>query len=110
MKQAELAQKIGVPQSTLSKYENGNLRIDTDTVYKIAVALGVSPNDLMNFSEKYHLPQLDQAIYDFSPQEDINALEILKSLEMLNTKGQKEAAKRVHELTKLDEYTKKEGE
>ena len=47
IKQADLAKQIGVPQSTLSKYENGNLRIDVNTLKKIADALNVNVSDLV---------------------------------------------------------------
>lgn len=55
IKQADLAKQIGVPQSTLSKYENGNLRIDTDTLTKIAKALDVSVDELLG-RERDHSP------------------------------------------------------
>lgn len=52
IKQAELAKNIDVPQSTLSKYENGKLRIDTDTLTKIAKSLNVNVNDLLGISNE----------------------------------------------------------
>lgn len=50
IKQADLAKEIDVPQSTLSKYENGKLRVDTDTLTKIASSLNVSVNELLGIS------------------------------------------------------------
>lgn len=39
--QFELAKKIGCSQSSLSKYETGDLGVDADCLYSIAQALGV---------------------------------------------------------------------
>ena len=52
--QAELAEKIGVKRSVISKYENGSISPTHDTVLKISTALGVMPYQLYNtddFSE-----------------------------------------------------------
>ncbi|EJO5347181.1 helix-turn-helix transcriptional regulator [Clostridium botulinum] len=37
----DLAEKAGIPQSTISKLENGNRKIDTDILQKIANAMDV---------------------------------------------------------------------
>ncbi|MDU6336047.1 MAG: helix-turn-helix transcriptional regulator [Clostridium sporogenes] len=37
----DLAEKAGIPQSTISKLENGNRKIDTDILQKIADAMDV---------------------------------------------------------------------
>lgn len=37
----DLAEKTGIPQSTISKLENGNRKIDTDILQKIANAMDV---------------------------------------------------------------------
>jgi len=42
LSQAELARKIKKSKSTLSKYENGEISVDIDTLYEIAEALDVS--------------------------------------------------------------------
>lgn len=72
IKQADLAKQIGVPQSTLSKYENGNLRIDTDTLTKIAVALEVSVDELLG-KERDHSP--------FTPENIIQNDEVINNLQ-----------------------------
>ncbi len=41
--QAQLAQKLGRPQSFVSKYENGERRIDLIEFMEIAAALGIDP-------------------------------------------------------------------
>lgn len=44
LSQAELARKIKKSKSTLSKYENGEISVDIETLYEIAEALEVSLN------------------------------------------------------------------
>jgi ribosome-binding protein aMBF1 (putative translation factor) len=45
--QAELAQKLGKPQSFVSKYELGERRLDVVEFLEIALALGVKPEVLI---------------------------------------------------------------
>lgn len=47
MTQAELAEKTGISEATLSRIENGLQRPRISTVRKIAAALGVEPGDLI---------------------------------------------------------------
>ena len=120
IKQADLAREIGVPQSTLSKYESGDLRIDSDTLPKIANALGVSIDTLYGINEDDSLgTRMAKYRNNNIPPEDMNLGKcldeidektILDDFHRLNFRGKKEAIKRMSELTKLDEYTNKEGE
>ncbi len=41
--QSQLAEKLGRPQSFVSKYENGERRIDLIEFMEIAAALGIDP-------------------------------------------------------------------
>lgn len=65
IKQADLAKEIGVPQSTLSKYENGNLRIDTSTLRKIATALNVSADELLTGITEYDKNEISDNAHNF---------------------------------------------
>jgi transcriptional regulator with XRE-family HTH domain len=46
MGQEEMARRLGITQSAYSKIENNGLRIDEETLEKIARQLGVSPEDI----------------------------------------------------------------
>jgi transcriptional regulator with XRE-family HTH domain len=45
--QVELAKKLNCPQSFISKYENGERRIDVSEFVEIAHALDINPNDFL---------------------------------------------------------------
>jgi transcriptional regulator with XRE-family HTH domain len=45
--QQELAQRFGKPQSFVSKYENGERRLDVVEFPHVARAIGISPSDLL---------------------------------------------------------------
>lgn len=48
MSQTELARKAGIPQSAISEIEAGKRIPRTDTLQKLATALGVSVADLLD--------------------------------------------------------------
>lgn len=50
--QKELAEKIGVTDSAITKYEKGDREPNIETLNKIATALGVTINDLVKNEEK----------------------------------------------------------
>lgn len=47
--QAELAERTGISEATLSRIENGLQRPRISTVRKIATALGVQPGELVDW-------------------------------------------------------------
>lgn len=47
MKQSDVAAKLGVPASYLSKIENGTRRLDVIELIQIAEALGVDPAEII---------------------------------------------------------------
>ncbi len=47
LKQTELAVKLGVPPSYLSKVENGTRRLDVIELVHIAEAMGVDPREIV---------------------------------------------------------------
>lgn len=48
LSQEELARRLGKPQSYVSKYENGERRLDVVEVAEIAEAMGIDALDLLN--------------------------------------------------------------
>ena len=101
--QEELAEKCNLNRNSIYKYEKGETTPKMEQLIKIATALKVEISELL----PYHITIGGELMIDneLDPQK-----QIINDLKILNTKGKYEAAKRVHELTKLDEYTKKEGE
>lgn len=51
MTQVQLAEEAGVPQSTISRIENGSRQVSDQTRIKIAEALGVDPAKLFPYIE-----------------------------------------------------------
>ena len=47
LKQAEVAQRLGLPASYLSKIESGTRRLDVIELIRIAEAMGVDPGELV---------------------------------------------------------------
>lgn len=48
---SELSERIHKSKSTLSKYENGEISMDVETLFDVANALGIVPTQLVNVSE-----------------------------------------------------------
>ena len=51
--QVELASRIGTRQTFVSKYENGDRRLDVAEYIKIARAIGVEPFEMMQNAETH---------------------------------------------------------
>ncbi len=52
LRQTDLAKKLGLPQSFVSKYESGERRLDILEVRRVCVALGVALSDLVRRLEE----------------------------------------------------------
>ena len=52
LRQAELAQKLGKPQSFVSKYESGERRLDVLELRQVCHALGITLGDFIGKLEK----------------------------------------------------------
>jgi transcriptional regulator with XRE-family HTH domain len=50
LRQVDLAERLGQPQSFVSKYESGERRLDLLELYQVCVAVGIS---LSNFVRKF---------------------------------------------------------
>lgn len=47
LKQSEVAERLGLPASYLSKVENGTRRLDAIELVRVAEAMGVDPADIV---------------------------------------------------------------
>ncbi len=107
--QKKLGEKSNIAEPTIRRYELGKLNPKYETLEKIADALDCTPAYLMGWEEDYEFR-------DVPPGEPDN-LEATKkwfalkqksrldeAYSKLNQTGQKEAVKRVEELTQIDKY------
>ena len=116
----ELSTRTGIATSNISAIESGERVPKLDMCNKIANALGVSIDTLYGINEDDSLgTRMAKYRNNNIPPEDMNLGKcldeidektILDDFHRLNFRGKKEAIKRMSELTKLDEYTNKEGE
>ena len=106
--QEGLGQKLGVTGVTIMRYEKNQREPRQDQFKRLAAALNVDVNWLMN---GYTLAQRDQAFRDFVKKR-FSEVEVWKTgldeigqdLWKLNDEGQVEAVKRVKELTEIPRY------
>lgn len=112
MTQKQLAEKVGMADSAIRKYESGRVTPKFDTLNRIAAALDVPWTTLYPDGETLpgtEKPTPEQTA-EPAPRSRIFSEQMLQDLAALNAKGQEEAAKRVHELTFLPEYQKDPAE
>lgn len=109
-KQKDFAELLEIPIPTLANYEGGKREPNKETIEKVLALLDISLDELIGFNERYGVPKIGSAKYDFSTEDDQLILDMLNKLESLNSKGKSEVLKRINELIRLDEYTNKEGE
>ena len=104
LSQKEFAEKIHIPVSTLSNYENGNRIPGFGTLDKIATALHVKPSDLLGLNpDRSIIPdQVQKKPVKVISDKQKSRLD--EAYNKLNQTGQKEAVKRVEELTQIDKY------
>ncbi len=57
IKQKELAEKVGITEATLSRYENGKRTPGSDIAAKLAQALGVTADYLLGNDESKTIPE-----------------------------------------------------
>lgn len=135
LSQKALGQLLGVSQQMIGQYEAPNANLKLGTLQKIADVLHVPVNVFLELSKNHTSEEFMQImelieeqkkelnkdndirhyllIYYYDELERIgrdSLMEILSSLKRLNETGQKEASKRVNELTEISRYTQKEKE
>lgn len=126
MTQKELGEKLGgIPQQQIGRWENGKSNPKLNTIQKIAAALSVNVNDLLesplNNSPLYRVLK-NANPYDYpASRRFINAeltiqvddweqmdIELIKKFKQLNEDGKAVAIERVEELTEIPRYTRNE--
>ena len=126
MTQKELGEKLGgIPQQQIGRWENGKSNPKLNTLQKIAAALNVNVNDLLE-SPLDDSP-LYKAFKNVNPpdypigKEFINAqlakqvddweqidIELVKTFKKLNENGKAVAIERMEELAEIPRYIQKE--
>ena len=96
----ELADKLGKNRTTIYRYESDDIKNLPITVLEpLAVALETTPGELMGTQLK-RLAAYAQGL------DNLYHKRLLKVYDKLNAEGQKEAIKRVEELTYLPQFQK----
>lgn len=119
--QKKLGELSGTSETTIKQYELGKRQPKLEMLYKISIALGIGIEKLIGIevfdsgnefqrswnklSEKAFSNNNDKLtiIHKVYTEEE---QQIIKSLNMLNENGRKEAVKRVEELTEIQKYQK----
>jgi transcriptional regulator with XRE-family HTH domain len=99
----EVADKLGVRDATVQRYESGNIKnLKQETISKLAEILNVKPEWLMGWTD---------SIPDFSKTKRSTAEEtLLSDFHKLNQKGQEAALSAIKGFTCLPEYTEAKNE
>ncbi len=113
--QIELAKKAGISVNSLRLYEAGKRSPTFATLQKIAGALDVEMSDIIEYGYQKHLDSESSSSCapkstpdnPFQCYSRDHLEEIAKDYEFLNVEGQKVAAERVHELTEIPRYKRK---
>lgn len=104
--QKQLAEKCGLFDSTIRKYESGRQNPKIETVEKIANALGISISQLTTIS--FDLPPgAGEKVFDFRDELE---KEIDSKVSSLNKTGKKKALDYVTDLSEQEKYTKPDEE
>lgn len=123
MTQADLAKKLGIPFQSISQWERDLRNPKSETIQRIAKALGCTPWELVpppHQSSPESRRQVEELMgkepgYLDAPipteQEETEKLvqRVRDLFTKMNQDGQEEAVRRVKELSRLPEYQKKES-
>lgn len=102
--QAELAEKAGIAVNSVRLYEAGARLPKLDTIARMAVAMGLTANDLMagqwgKFDGIF--------LSDEEFQQDDREAQLIYHFRTLNDNGQIVAVERVQELTQIPAYQRR---
>ena len=99
MTQKELAEKCGMADSAIRKYESGKVTPKLDTIAKIARAMGLYAGDLVD-ADQWGQVQPGEDSETASAAES----QLIYHFRTLNDNGQTVAVERVQELTQIPAY------
>jgi len=112
--QQQVADFLGVTKATISKYENGQRKLNTDHVEKLGLLYNVEPLYILCGITSAEWEKKTQERVDSSMQKEREywesalltdtAKEIISFLDLLNEDGQSKALERVAELTEIPKY------
>lgn len=104
MTQKELAEKCGMADSAIRKYESGKVTPKLDTIAKIALAMGLYAGDLVDVGQWGQV----QPGEDSETSSEAES-RLLYHFRNLNDNGQTVAVERVEELAKIPDYQRTGG-
>lgn len=109
----EVATKANIPYTTLySMVKRDGKKVEYETLEKIAQALDISVNDILEIPDASSLPGLIDSAYMDNEENITNVNEIYRKeklmefFSLLNRDGQEKAVERVEELTEIPKYQK----
>lgn len=112
MTQKELAEKIHRTESSIRKYEKGIIQIPNDIIEKIAIALNISPLDLVgtldtwnnqfNFNGK--LSEETILLQNIEKQYGKDSIELLQLYQSLNDSGKSKILEYLLDLSENNKY------
>lgn len=113
--QKQLAEKSGISEISIRKYESNDRKPKFETIRSIASALDVYISDIVGdnwseFSPKEYSDDWDNglnAIKNFKPAPDIEERKLIENFRLLNDVGQAKAAEYISDLTEQSKYTVK---
>lgn len=98
--QKEFAEQMNVAQNTVSRWENGERLMDSDTLIKAA--------DFFNVSVDYLLGRAKRSQSITAVQKSAESMKLIDEYTKLNDLGKHEAVKRIKELSLIPSYRGKE--
>lgn len=104
--QKQLAEKCGMYESQIRKYESGKINPKIETLQKIANALQVPVNSLRSDSELELNSFMEYLDKSFDTFKDNLRLEnkLISDYRVLNAQGRQKAHEQIEMLTKIPEY------
>lgn len=108
MTRAELGKKVGLHESTVKRYEDGQIKsLDIEKIKEFAQALNLdTPLDLLGwyyYDLKY--PNIKKEVDFIEKQLKENEQKLLTDFNKLNNLGQKKALEDINDLTQINKYT-----